>query len=157
MHRFLWRNCEDRKPDVWIITRVNLGDRPSGTIAITAKDNTARMFAHLCPEAAQILIYCTYTDDVITSISTFAHALFLSEKCEEILDQGGFSIKYWTFGGFDVPVEYSSDSVKQVLGLHYDTQSDSILFPAKLNFSSKNRKVPSEPDLTEAQVSSRFP
>ena len=157
MHRFLWRNCEERKPDVWIITRVNLGDRPSGTIAITAKDNTAKMFAHSSPEAAQILIYCTYTDDVITSVDTFPHALFLSDKCESILDRGGFSIKYWTFGGQNVPAEYTSKSIKQILGLHYDAQRDSLLFPAKLNFTAKNRKVPSGPNLTVDQVPQDIP
>ena len=35
-HRFLWRNLENRKPDIWTITRVNMGDKPAGAIAIEA-------------------------------------------------------------------------------------------------------------------------
>ena len=36
-HRFLWRNMNfDLRPDTYVITRVNMGDRPSGTIASLA-------------------------------------------------------------------------------------------------------------------------
>ena len=34
-HRFLWRDLEDeREPDTFVMTSVNMGDRPSGTIAM---------------------------------------------------------------------------------------------------------------------------
>ena len=158
MHRFLWRECEDRKPDVWVITRVNLGDRPSGTIAITAKDNTARMFAHVCPEAASILIYCTYTDDVITStLGGFSHAQYLAVKSNEILAEGGFVVKGWTFGGPEVPEASMRILPQQVLGVFYSAPLDCIYFPAKLNFSEKRRGVPLGPNLTAEEVPDGIP
>ena len=159
MHRFLWRECDtSRKPDIWVITRVNLGDKPSGTIAITAKNNTAHMFSYICPEAAEILIYSCYTDDIITSIKeNIDHALFLSSKCEEILSRGEFKVKEWFFGGTNVPDKYSPEKLKQVLGVFYDMRKDVILFPAKLNFSPKRRNVPTGPNLTLEDVPQGIP
>ena len=159
MHRFLWRECDtSRKPDIWVITRVNLGDRPSGTIAITAKNNTAHMFADICPPAAQMLIYCTYTDDVINSIKGgFPQALFLASKAEEILQKGEFKVKGWTFGGAEVPDEYKKQKPSQVLGAFYDSLLDYLFFPAKLNFSKRRRGVPTGPDLCEEDVAHKAP
>ena len=159
MHRFLWRECDStRKPDIWCITRVNLGDKPSGTIAITAKNNTAHMFAHICPEAAAILIYFCYTDDIIASIpENLAKAIFLSSKCEEILKKAEFTIKEWFFAGRDVPLEYIKKELKQILGLWYNLPRDCIFFPVKLNFSPKRRNVPTGPDLTRADLPQGVP
>ena len=156
-HRFLWRNCEDRKPDVWCITRVNLGDRPAGTIAIVAKDNTARMFAHINPEAADVIIYCTYTDDVINSVKTFGHAQGLARDIETILNKGGFSIKGWTFGGHGVPREELNQEKQEVLGASYEASSDSLFFPARINFSPKKRNVFTEPNLTAEDIPAKVP
>ena len=154
MHRFLWRSCQsDKKPEVWVITRVNLGDRPSGTIAIAAKNNTAHMFAHIDEEAATMIIYCSYTDDLINSISgDIQEALRLSSKCEEILDKGNFKVKCWTYGGRLVPPEYKKKESQQVLGLFYRATDDVIHFPAKINFSEKRRNVPIGPNLRAEEV-----
>ena len=43
-HRFLWRNLNvDKFPETYVITRVNMGDRPSGSIACAALRKTAEM------------------------------------------------------------------------------------------------------------------
>ena len=159
MHRFLWRECNsDKEPDIYVITRVNLGDRPSGTIAITAKNNTAHMFSHICPEAAQVLIYCCYTDDLINSIlRSFAHALWLAEKIDEILAQGDFKVKKWLFAGLGVPAEYLPPGPLQLLGAHYRATDDSLFFPVKLNFSPRRRKVPTGPNLTVKDLPDGIP
>ena len=159
MHRFLWRECDtSRKPDIYCITRVNLGDKPSGTIAITAKNNTAHMFSHICPEAAVILIYFCYTDDIIASIpEDLKKALFLSGKCEEILKKAEFAVKEWFFAGRDVPLEYMKKELKQVLGTWYNLYKDCIFFPVKLNFTEKRRNVPTGPDLTREDIPHGIP
>ena len=33
LHRFVWRDSEDKKMDEYAITRVNMGDKPAGCIA----------------------------------------------------------------------------------------------------------------------------
>ena len=61
-HRFLWRNMDTNKPpDHYISLVVPFGDKPSGSIAITAMHETAKMYHYECPEAAQTIIRDTYT------------------------------------------------------------------------------------------------
>ena len=156
-HRFLWRDCDPNKPpEVWIITRVNLGDKPSGTIAILAKNLTAEMYSYICEEAAKILTDCTYTDDIITSLKSLLHAQHITVKCDEILSMGDFRVKGWSFAGEDVPKELC-DPETQVLGAHYSSIYDTIFFPAKLNFSERKRKIPTQPNLSPEEVPSAIP
>ena len=159
MHRFLWRECDSsRPPDIWAITRVNLGDKPSGTIAITAKNNTAHMFSHIDEDAARMLIYSVYTDDIIDSIAGgFPRALELARNAEKILGKGGFSVKGWTFAGKDVPADHIEKDFQQVLGVFFHAVKDVIFFPVKLNFSPLRRKVPTGPDLTIEDVPRGIP
>lgn len=52
-HRFLWRDMDStREPDTYIIQRVSLGDKPSGTIATIALRKTAQMTRNEYSEAA---------------------------------------------------------------------------------------------------------
>ncbi|KAJ8009691.1 hypothetical protein DPEC_G00094140 [Dallia pectoralis] len=49
LHRFLWRDQQDEEIGEYVITRVNIGDRPAGCIAQLAMRETARLakFSHL--------------------------------------------------------------------------------------------------------------
>ena len=146
VHRFLWRDMEDRPPDTWCITRVNLGDRPSGTIAIVARDLTAEKFRHINPEAADMIINKTFTDDLINTVLTFPIAQTLANDADEILKPGGFYTKGWTFGGEGV--ENDDPDPKLVLGTTWIIQDDTISVPAKINFSKKRRKIRTGPPVT---------
>ena len=156
-HRFLWRNCEERKPDTWVITRVNLGDRPAGTIAIVAKNETAKMFKEINEEAAEIIINQCYTDDIINSGPTFEGCLSLSTDIEKILEKGGFSVKGWVFGGPGVPERMTAQDKNEVLGMTYSAAQDTLHFPTKLNFSAKKQKVFTEPDLSPDDIPGKIP
>ena len=48
-HRFLWRDMEGRDPDVYVILRVNMGDKPAGAISAEALYKTAAMFKEAYP------------------------------------------------------------------------------------------------------------
>ena len=156
-HRFLWRNCEDRVPDQYCITRVSLGDRPSGTIAVVAKDLTARMFAHINKEAADILINSTYVDDIVNSVQGVNHAISLAKDIETILAKGGFSLKGWTFGGAGVTDNLRNQVKYEVLGISYDSKEDTLFFPGRINFSPKKRNVFTGPDLKPEDIPSKVP
>ena len=147
VHRFLWRDLENRTPDIWAITRVNLGDRPSGTIAIVARDMTAEKFKEINPEAAEMIIRQTYTDDTINSVLNLPTAKKLAEDATEILAKGGFRYKDWVYGGTNIPAENSDPKV--VLGTTWDRSDDTITFPSKINFSSKKRKQRTEPNIKD--------
>ena len=63
MHRFLWRNLEgDRNPDVYVMTRVNMGDRPAPCIATEALFKTAIRHEKTHPRASEFIKSSTYVD-----------------------------------------------------------------------------------------------
>ena len=53
-HRFLWRDLDaKRDPDIYVIQRMNMGDRPATAIATEALKATAELNKSLYPEAAE--------------------------------------------------------------------------------------------------------
>ena len=135
-HRFLWRDLEDRPPDVWCITRVNMGDKLDGTISIEAKDRTAELFRHINPQAADLIIESSYVDDIVDSVPSLEVAKKVTHDADLILSKGGFKVKGWLFGGDDVPT--AKNEVHQVLGVSWIASEDLIVFQVSLNFSPKD-------------------
>ena len=152
-HCFLWRDMENREPNVWVITRVNMGDKPAGAIAIEAKDRTADMFAESYPEAAKVIKDSSYVDDLVDSVVDLPAANRITSQIDHILREGGFTLKTWIFGGTGDP----SLEVKRVVGVLYDPSKDVIIFQAHLNFSPKKRNVHKEPDLLPIQIPQEIP
>ena len=69
VHRFLWRNLETkRQPHIYVITAVNIGDCPSGTIATVALRKTVDANKEVYPMTADIIIKSTFVDDIIDSV-----------------------------------------------------------------------------------------
>ena len=61
MHRFLWRDLVvKREPDIYVMTAVNFGDRPSAAIAIIALHKTAEMNREIFPKASQTIMWNSY-------------------------------------------------------------------------------------------------
>ena len=155
-HRFLWRDLEvDSPPNIWCITRVNMGDKPAGAIAIEAKDLTADLFQHDQRDAATFIKASAYVDDLVDSVESLQVAQDLAEGADRILSKGGFKVKSWAFGGRNVS-EASSEEQK-VLGVHWIASKDVVLFKVHLNFSPKKCNVRTEPDLLPSQVPRSLP
>ena len=142
--RFLWRNLEDRAPDVWCVTRVNMGDNPAGDIAVEAKDLTAERFKEVSPDTSSFIVGSAHVDDLIDSVPTEEAAHKLASDAETILQKGGFKLKEWFFDGVGANVDVDP-AVKQVPGASWDPQTDNIIFNPCLNFSTKKQGIPSGP------------
>ena len=155
-HRFLWRDLQDRPPDVWCVTRVNMGDKPAGAIAVEAKDLTAERFKEISPKASSFIVGSAYVDDLIDSVPTEEAARTLASDAETILQKGGFKLKDWFFGGVGVNGNVDSE-IKQVLGVSWNPEADEIIFKPCLNFSAKKRGIRSGPDLKAEQVPEALP
>ena len=167
-HRFLWRDLDcDRKPDIYIMVRVNMGDRPAPAICTEAMYATADLFKDDCPRAAEFIKGSSYVDDLVDSFSSQETALSVTGDAEEILKKGGFQVKCWHFSGEVYPrtgkafdnVESSqvtllkgTDEVSRVLGVGWKPVQDVLVFEVKLNFSCKKKGVRSEPNLTAKDV-----
>ena len=105
-HLFLWRNFEaEREPDTYAITAVNFGDKPSAAIAIVALQKTANFGIEKYPEAAKSIADNSYMDDIIDSTQTPKKAHTLTKDINDILRQGGFSMKEWVFSDRDDKIE----------------------------------------------------
>lgn len=161
-HRFLWRNLEtDKDPNVYVMTRVNMGDKPAGAISTEAVYKTASMFKDKFPDVAELLLKSTYVDDIVDSVETIEDAVNLGINAEWVLSQTGFKLKYWQFTGDSIP--RNSAKVKPatsqnetenvaVLGLKWNPLDDCILFLPALNFSEKRKGIHTSPDLSLTDI-----
>ena len=120
VHRFLWRNLQATKqPDIYVITAVNIGDRPSGTIATVALRKTADANKDVYPRAADIIINSTYVDDIIDSVESISEARDITEDITKLLHSGNFHIKGWSISGESQSssVDICDQGLKKVLGI----------------------------------------
>ena len=77
----------DLQPDTYFITRVNMGDRPSGTIASLALRKTAELKREEFPKECNVTLNSSYMDDIIDSKDTVEYAHKIAENITHILNQ----------------------------------------------------------------------
>ena len=151
-HRYLWSNIDDPVPKTFVITRVNMGDRPAGAISTEALYLTAERFSDEHPAAATMLKVSSYVDDLMDSTETAEEARELTGGAENILQKGGFRIKFWLYSG-DTP----EDGETEVLGVRWIPHEDEIAVQSSLNFSPKKRGVHTLPDLKPEEIPGKLP
>ena len=161
MHRFLWRDMDtDREPDVYIMTRVNMGDRPAPAIATEALYKTAEMQKDTHPRASEFILTSTYVDDAIDSVKRETED-DLIEETESMVENGGYHFKEWRVSGREVKEEgqqlKGENGITSVLGTAWNHMEDVFTFVPILNFSKKKRGVRTEPDLKRSEVPERLP
>ena len=156
-HRFLWRDMEiSRDPDIYVMTRVNIGDRPAGAISTEALYMTAERFESDSPRAAILLKKSSYVDDIIDSVRDKESAVKLTTEAEAMLLKGGFKIKFWSYSG-DIPKNDEDGEVIRVLGVGWNHVKDTICFKAALNFSPKRGGAHVNNDLMMCDVPEMIP
>ena len=97
-HRFLWRNMnQNEKPDTYVITRVNMGDKPSGSTATSALRKTAEIKAKEFPLESEIILNSSCMDDIIDTVcvDTVESALKITKNVTDNLKGADFHIKNW--------------------------------------------------------------
>ena len=96
MHLFLWRNCDPNEPvSTYAVTTVNMGDKPSATIAQVALRRTAEMAKAQFPEASKIIVENSYMDDISASVPDSLQARARMREIDDMLNTKGFFIKEW--------------------------------------------------------------
>ena len=131
LHLFLWQEKDDDdEPEVLAITTLNMGDRPSPTIAQAALRKTAEREASKYPEESSIVIDNTYMDDILGSVDTEEERERINKNIETMIKTAGFVIKEWTYS-------YQRQNVKplqitmtneKVLGLQWNPVTDTCVF-----------------------------
>jgi len=137
-HLFLWRNLQtDTHPQTYAMTAVNMGDRPSATIAQVALRKSAEESAQEFPEASELLINNHYMDDIPGSTDSEQHGAQLRDDIEAILTPRGFTIKEWVCGGSEredeIPLNIEAKPDEQqitegVLGVKWNPRLDILKF-----------------------------
>ena len=140
VHRYLWRDLQtNENAKHYVLTAVPFGDRPSGTIALTALHTIAEMFRAQYPQAVNMITKNSYVDDLVQSVSSINEALTLAAQVQDILSQGGFTVKHWTIPGeFEMTnntIVVSCQEQEKVLGLLWEPLPDNLIFDIKFNFT----------------------
>ena len=158
-HRFLWRDLDtEKEPDIYVMTKVNMGDKPAPAIATEALSMTAERHKYTHPIASCFIQNSSYVDDLIDSVTSQSEVKTLITDTEKVLDNGGFHIKCWQCSG-DKPgtlLKGSGESTK-VLGVKWFSENDTIGFDVTLNFSKKVKGERTEPNLCKQEVPDRIP
>jgi len=167
-HRFLWRDLDTtKKPDVFVMTRVNMGDRPAPAICTEALYMTANLFETESPLAAEVIRQSTYVDDILDSFPGPVSAQQVVADVEKMLAKGGFKVKCWLSNQNVVPCSESQDSGvsllktdgqdTRVLGVSWSPKLDVMTFKVVLNFSPKRKGERTGPNLKASEVPAAIP
>ena len=160
-HRFLWRELDESKdPDIYIMERVNMGDRPAPAIATEALIMTAESYKEVYPRAARFVEESSYVDDLADSVESKKLAEELAQDTELLLAEGNFHVKEWQFSGSGKSESASLKGEGEnigVLGTQWNPVKDTLSFQVTLNFSKKKRGVRSQPNIKREEVSLNIP
>ena len=174
-HRFLWRDLDERRePDIYVMTAVNMGDRPSGTIAIATLRKTAEISKDEFPRSSKTILQNSYMDDIPESTGTVEEAQKITDEIDKILNRGGFKIKGWVMSGQNQGQELEIRAqghlvhvltgtnpdvteLERVLGMGWNPFKDVLCYRVKLNFSKKKRKVHTQPEISQQEIPAGIP
>ena len=63
-YRFLWREMQDKSPDTYVITKVNMGDRLSGSVLSLALDKIDELKSNNLFEESRVILNSSYMNDI---------------------------------------------------------------------------------------------
>ena len=144
-------------PDICCITAVNMGDRPSGTIATIGLYKTAEMAEFQHPDEAEVIKKSSYVDDIVDSVATAEQAVHMTTNIIKILKADNFIIKKWTISRDNCDTDIDSNCTEKILGIEWEPKSDVLCIPVKLNFSALKNGIRTEPDITVYNLHEKLP
>lgn len=141
--KFLWRGrARDIEPEVFEMTCLIFGAKPSPCSAMYVKNANAKNFMESKPEAAKAIVENSYMDDFLVSRKSVREAVSLIRDVVEINAKASFEMHGWACNDERVLKEIKNlqRSVgrresqlchrggERVLGLFWDTQFDTLGF-----------------------------
>ena len=104
-------------------------------MATMALRKTAEMGSDQYPDAAKIVKYNTYMDDIIESATDLPTAQKLMQDIETLIIKGGFKLKEWIFSRDSSNSKKSlpngsNVATEKVLGVNWDPIKDHLCFSA---------------------------
>ena len=153
VHLFLWRDMDSqRTPDVYAITVVNMGDKPSAAIAQLALRKAAEMAPESKKEAKEVVLNNSYMDDILGSRDSKEEVEAITSDISTILKNCNFVIKEWNVSGQDPPTQRKTEDQEVVnkllnaasnslhqkaLGMYWDKKQDKLMFSSTISSTDK--------------------
>ena len=100
LRRILWRDGDsNQRPNVYVTTTVNFGDKPAGCVAQTAVRETAKLYRQIDETEADLIVSATFCDDTLSGGSSRERAEEISRNMDQIVAMGGFTYKETVMSG----------------------------------------------------------
>ena len=93
--RFLYRDSDDKEPDVYQCLRRPFGEQSAPACANYVMKRNADGFQQEFPEAAEAVKRNLYVDDSLNSLDDVAEAIKLQTDLTELMRRGGFNLTKW--------------------------------------------------------------
>ena len=147
---FLYHDSLDQEiaPEKWVMVRAWYGVTPTGSQAGCALDRLANLAADEFPEGRECILNNRYVDDIPSGAGSKESRETQILQVQQILQKGGFSLKYVIRSGEDPDPKATTDgSSTKLLGYKWETKEDVLkLGFTELNLNKKVRgaKKPNE-------------
>ena len=125
-HRFVFRENPSHPIQVYELTTVTFGDKPSPTAAIVTLRHVIREHAPDDERLKRVATEQFYMDDLNESVVNPAKALELKSKLTETLKKGNFAIRKWQSNVKEVCDPTEDTSVATALGTRWNLSTDTL-------------------------------
>ena len=166
LQRYLWEESLDpnRPPEQKVIKTLIYGVKSSGNQAERCLRETAKLSQDDHPDINEIVSKDIYVDDCLSGAESLPKVINIADQLESVVNNGGFSLKGFTFSGQDPSESLSKDGHSvSVAGLKWHPKDDTLSIDVQeLNFAKKHRgrkptQISSVPvNLTRRQCSSKL-
>lgn len=124
VQRFLWRNNNNREPDIYAMNVMIFGASCAPCISQFVKNINASKFEKQYPTAAAAIQQNHYVDDFLDSVDTVAEAISLASDVKYIHSTAGFNIRNWLCNNNDVVNAISENENHQQKSLNLGSELD---------------------------------
>ena len=149
MQLFIWRWSGESELRHYAMTRLVMGNRPSGPISCVAVHETARLGNHenQFPAAFEALSNNTYVDNTFITGPDLNKVKQDISEVELVAGTGGFYYKEWIISGQKVPDQFIAvhlpDQIlveeERALGVNWDVLNDTLSI--KVNIQKPSKKI----------------
>eukprot|EP00057_Strongylocentrotus_purpuratus_P005403 XP_003730892.1 PREDICTED: uncharacterized protein LOC100888831 [Strongylocentrotus purpuratus] len=125
-HRFIFRENPSHPMQVFELTTVTFGDKPSPTAAIITLRHVVHEHAPHDEGLKEVVSKQFYMDDLNESVPDLKQALELKSKLTEILGKGKFNLRKWQSNEQEVCDESEDTKSATILGTRWNLEKDTL-------------------------------
>ena len=152
MLRFLWYKTGTSNPDLvhFRFCRVPFGLKSSPAILNSVIQKHLAGYKESHPDVSRILADSFYVDDFVGGVASLQQGEEVYRKAQRIMKEGGFNLRKWRTNLQDLQTimtresEQPSNHIVKVLGINWDTYSDSLGFDLEDTISYSSRLPPTK-------------